>query len=1072
MLLAVIFAVTCAFALTACGEDEASEIYIEKSNTPRVNYVQGQELDLSAGAITAVIDGEQTLVPLNSEDVTVTGYDANTLGDQTLTVSYAGCTTTLKVNVIARITAEGYTSKYFVGDSFDTAAGKLRVANDNANVSLIKLSDTSVKISSDAFTTAGDNTVTIKYTTGDKTYECTVNVTVYTIASVTLTPPEKKDYLSHETALSFEKGYLTVKSTGNDMTKYVDLSDPRVSKTNYDLSAATPANRVTPITQTVKVSYAGHESSYDITILYSSVSVVSDGLESVKNVDLSNVESAVATVVSGTTTLGDVAVDAAMEYFKLTATEKSTFDKAKLDKLMVCATVYGYDLYKESLDSFSKIFSLEVKGGGSAEIDFVFDSAYADAVAEMDRFNSASEPINLYAPMLRGIYSEFANLNITADKTAKDYILVHTAGNHTVVTNLFNHFIEVYDLLADINVNWLDDPETYLTPYADDILIAVTRISGAGYSAHIDLYNRVLSPWREKNDVMDILYYYFLYLEDDSDKFIRETMWKKVPLPVGMYDWYSAIMAADFRVLEILPEGEDDDSSYLMDVTDFMVARKRANEACENLKNSGNQFYVDLYDFLDGDYIYNHDLNTIGFYHINGSSVHSEQFNTLWDVYLELFELYDAENFTFVGNEQYVADVLEEFFKLSPSEMYGFLCSLNYKYENSRGSVMTLDYTIDASGEVQAENSFVEILAKYFNTVLGSDGENLFKTLLSAIENYAVIGRKNNAVNDFKTAMESLATALTANPDKAAIFNDHLGDGYARYLEIYNATVATGNVDLTGKTVAANVDQLLALLDKLYAVEAHLATLDPEDDQDEYRGHYILFAGLCEYAFDHYDAIFEASKTDTVVRNALYTNVYEILGKELTLEQAITFTRSTLDHFMFFHYIVFTYTDTISKSYTVWEVYKGEVDELIKLYADLLYAAFIDDFSNIEADYVKECINAFLNPTNIQFNFINLLGGSAKFYGAYNEYFASLTDDEATLNYAKKLTDAHLAYCVYFISHGEAVEEAKGAFKDAYETVAALDIGSIDSDFYNTYLKLIYDSLTEHYEALDAPVGG
>jgi hypothetical protein len=261
------------------------------------------------------------------------------------------------------------------------------------------------------------------------------------------------------------------------------------------------------------------------------------------------------------------------------------------------------------------------------------------------------------------------------------------------------------------------------------------------------------------------------------------------------------------------------------------------------------------------------------------------------------------------------------------------------------------------------------------------------------------------------------------------------------------------------------------LLDKLYAVEEKLATLDPEADQDEYRGHYLLFTGLCEYAFDHYDAIFEASKTDVVVRNALYTNIYEILGKELTLEQAITFTRNTLDKFMFFHYIIFTYTDTISKSYTVWEIYKGEVDELVKLYADLLYAAFTDDFSSIESDYVKECINAFLNPTNIQFNFINLLGGSAKFYGAYNEYFASLTDDEATLGYAKKLTDAHLAYCVYFISHGDAVEEAKEAFKDAYEAVAALDTESIDSDFYNTYLKLIYDSLTGHYEALDAPEG-
>ena len=1072
MLLAVVFAVTCAFALTACGDDEASEIYIEKSNTPRVNYVQGQELDLSAGAITAVIDGEQNLVPLNSEDVTVTGYDANALGEQTLTVTYGGCTTTFKVNVIARMVAEGYTTKYFVGDTFDTAAGKIRLADDKASVTLIKLDDPRVTISNGTFNAAGDSTVTIKYTTDDATYECNVNVSVYAIGSVTMTPPEKKDYMSHDTALALEKGYLTVKSTGNDLTKYIDLSDARVTKSNYDFSAATPANRVTPLSQTVKVSFAGYDFTYGITILYSSMSVVADGLESVKNVDLNAVESAVATIVSGETTLGDVAVDAAMEYFKLAATEKATFDKAKLDKLMICATVYGYNLYKESLDSFSKIFRLEIKSGGSAEISFVFESAYTDAVSEMNKFNSATEPINFYAPMLRSIQSEFASLSITADKTAKDYILVHSAANHTMVSDLFNHFIEVYDLLADIDVNWADDPETYLTPYADDILIAVTRISGAGYSTYINLYNRVLSSWREKNDVMDILYYYFLYLEEDSDKFIRETMWKKVPLPVGMNDWYSAIITADARLLEILPKSGDDDDSYLLDVTEFMLARKRAYEACDNLKNSGNQFYVDLYDFLDGDYIYNHDLNTIGFYHINGSSVHSAQFNKVWEVYLELYELYTTEGFEFTDNEEYVVNVLDEFFALSPAEMYGFLCSLNYQYENARGSVMTLDYTYNAeSGTIAAKNRFVAILADYFVTVLGDDADEMFKTLLNAIENYAIIGRKNNAVDDFKTAMESLAAMLVANPDKAAIFDEHLGDGYDIYLATYEATVAVGNIDLSGKGIAADLEKLLVLLDKLYAVENHLATLDPEEDKDEYRGSYLLFAGLCEYAFEHYDAIFEAAKTDDEIRYALYTNVYEILGKDLTLEQAITFTRNTLDKFMFFHYIIFTYTDTISKSYTVWEIYDGEIDELIKLYADLLYAAFVDDFSSIEEDYVVECIEAFLNPTNMQFNFINLLGGSAKFHGAYNEYFASLTEDTTTLNYAKKLTDAHIAYCVYFIARGEGVEEAKEAFKSAYEELVALDSTGVDTDFYNTYLKPIYDSITEHYEELDAPVG-
>ena len=126
LLLALVMAALCCLALSACG-DTASEIYFTSANSPKNTYVMGQSLDLTTGAITAKIGDEETLVPLNSDDVTVTGYDANTVGEQTLTVTYQGCTTTFKVTVVSRISAEGYTDKYFVNEKFDTSAGKVRV---------------------------------------------------------------------------------------------------------------------------------------------------------------------------------------------------------------------------------------------------------------------------------------------------------------------------------------------------------------------------------------------------------------------------------------------------------------------------------------------------------------------------------------------------------------------------------------------------------------------------------------------------------------------------------------------------------------------------------------------------------------------------------------------------------------------------------------------------------------------------------------------------------------------------------------------------------------------------------
>ena len=133
---ALILALSVVILLAGCGKKAAVDCYIAKSDLPRTSYVQGQELDLSKGYLTVTKNGEEEKLPFTSSDITVSGYSKDTLGEQKITVSYGDVSTTFNVTVVARITAEGFDSKYFVGDSFNKNKGKLKVASDDAKISL------------------------------------------------------------------------------------------------------------------------------------------------------------------------------------------------------------------------------------------------------------------------------------------------------------------------------------------------------------------------------------------------------------------------------------------------------------------------------------------------------------------------------------------------------------------------------------------------------------------------------------------------------------------------------------------------------------------------------------------------------------------------------------------------------------------------------------------------------------------------------------------------------------------------------------------------------------------------
>ena len=83
---------TLCLALVACAAIDG--IRFEKE--PRTTYVQGQDIDLQETVLVA-FTGEKTK-PVDLSKVEISGYDKNTLGEQTVSFTYEDKTITLKIN--------------------------------------------------------------------------------------------------------------------------------------------------------------------------------------------------------------------------------------------------------------------------------------------------------------------------------------------------------------------------------------------------------------------------------------------------------------------------------------------------------------------------------------------------------------------------------------------------------------------------------------------------------------------------------------------------------------------------------------------------------------------------------------------------------------------------------------------------------------------------------------------------------------------------------------------------------------------------------------------------------------
>lgn len=234
------------------GLDITEGLEIAKAPT-KVSYQYGEEFDASGIEINEVkFTGEKTAV--SSENLKFLGFDKNTVGKQTITVSANGYSATFEVEVKNKVSGIALSGtpkvEYNYGESLDLSTFKIAVSYVNGDV--IQMDVTEDMISGFDKKAVGKQSLSISY--DDYMVQVDVEVKDVVKAISVKTMPTKVEYeigeelnvIGGELEVEYESGVKKTLSMTSDMVSGFDSSE---------------AGEVT-----LTVTYNGFSSTFDVTI--------------------------------------------------------------------------------------------------------------------------------------------------------------------------------------------------------------------------------------------------------------------------------------------------------------------------------------------------------------------------------------------------------------------------------------------------------------------------------------------------------------------------------------------------------------------------------------------------------------------------------------------------------------------------------------------------------------------------------------------------------------------------------------------------------------------------------------
>ena len=1049
LLLLVVALIGAMLVFGSCRDkNEVSEIYIQKADLPRVEYVEGQDLDISKGKLTVVVNGEETKLPLNAPEITVSGYDKEVVGKQTITVTYQELTTTFNVTVLERAVAENYESKYFVHSEFNPAKGKVRITPDEGKPFSVNMNDPKISLVDFDSSTPGTKTVTVLYHDGVNSYYCQFDVMVYEQSNIEFTAPKDTQYASHYTGLpSVNGGYFKVTSSDGTLTMNVPITESMIE--GFDVSAATLANRTAPLEQKLTVNYLENKFYYSVYITYSGVSAIQHYAKG----DLATIDWVKAEKDGFTDEQTASAISAITEYYALTDLEKNLIpDEMKALIAKAGAVAVNGAFYLE-VATYQNSFKIDQDG----KIYFI-KSSYEQTLADVNRLNDPAEKLNVYTTLLRKIVQEFGQVMLTETARIADFVVVYSEEMEASLKGVLNHFVDVFALVKDIPADWTKDD---LATYGDNLISVAMQIYAAGYYSKGAgaYYTSILSPWRENNDLIDIIYTYFLYVYENGSEFMTKYMWGAMPMPGLLENWYQGLK--NCTTYSSYYKAYATAGQYCIDTTSYMYAYFQTLDICEQIKNSGNQFWIDIYNAYNGDNMNQVYMTayTYGYLYFVGPMIDSPAVLELWDNYYTVLKLYNAKTLSAELHKSEIMALYQSMEKLTPTELLGFLSSLNLLYTSGEGKYTMLGYGI-GTGENGEEkpvcyNVFSLILSNYFADYLTKDNKVLFNDLLGAMETFVLIGYKDGAREEFHAKMEALNTKLTAlEGDARTNYEQYFQDLFKTYYAFYEVSADKVTPTLSEEETKL-VEEFVETAEKYFVVYSTIYSILQQGatvKEDVYPILYSLYARL------------------TTIRDALLAteNAQFILSMNTKEYTVVNEVKYTIEHA---YYLADSLTTTMlnnqsaivsgAKFATYWDLFKHDgIEKFLSDTADILYFAYFKTENALEYADFTAYMNVLRNFNTMQSSIIVLLNIDDTFYHALVNYYATVLTAEgvATSEALVKVVNAYSAYTL-----GKTDENLVALFT-AMDEATALYTPLTEAD--KTYLSDMYTYYSALVEAL------
>lgn len=834
-LLAVIMILSTLLVITACSTVDKISI----KTAPQTTYIVGQELDLSLGELTAVSGDTQQTVKMTDSEVSVSGYNKNQKGEQTLTVTYKNQSTTLAVKVVDRIVAENYRKDYFVGDEFDTSAGRIRITRDDGSSYAIAINSEKLTFGDITATETGESSVTVRYYNTPTDYSGTIPIIIHPVDEMKFVKPIKISYYSHDEGVDLSGGYITLVGNDGKLEKDVPLTKATVS--GLDLTKATKENK--EITQEINVVYGGETFKYDVKVTYTDVNEIKKNAQSMMDLDWDG-----SVDPTYTKAQGDLAIETLNMYVGLNDSHKSLISEEELLAFTRLAFSYSFDSLFNVAEKYSGTFVISYQS-----VDFVCTDK-SIVMRDVNELKNENNPFYTYMSAIETLVKQVPDKTVGIRNAEKvmEFIYGEDSGANEEFDDVYISILEgtVFNDVPYIGVdvfktrvfaliefivnlsNKIPDVATVenVAQYKSQLTDAVNYIIENQYTEP-ELYD-IASGWRTENDLADLLFAH-LYNGGTPDD---EKMQKLaiVMLPKKVQELYNNVLLgieyanyinANFN--ESLQKG----GMIMHDASNFFAIYYDSLSTKEEFiageyGNMNKYFFenVSISAWVSGDTQIKYTCSNLveeikymngGYLTTLGSNINNEKAEIVLKKYVTIFSKLQKQS-NYANSTEYktaVEDLFNSFVDLSPAEQSGILYTLNSYYEYGLPEIAfdqiteremletgfgdTLENVIKQLGiEATPEELFgntldntffvtefariiVEHYKGYFSTI---NLDKTFHSLLRVIESYTFIGARELGNETFADYLDQLNTAFNAlSPDEKEEFNAKVGTIYEKY---------------------------------------------------------------------------------------------------------------------------------------------------------------------------------------------------------------------------------------------------------------------------------------------------